>query len=368
MRRYTLLILTVLLSWAVISCAGAPPPAESPPPVEPAAPEQDPNLGPPDQGALNALESAKARAEAARTRALDFEGPGYAEPDWQAAESQYALAGEEEKTGSLGETKDSTDRYNTVADAFDHVFDLALPLSAQARENEVTAAWDGAIAAGIGEIYPERLQAAEDVVEQALTQYEAKDYYPAAASAFLAVELFNTLKTGAGAYQAREEIDTRGFIKYDPDNYALAEESGGLALTAYDALSAEDAKSAAEEALLRYNLVLAKGWESYASERRTLAATERQAALDLKANVAVKDDFDAAAGIYNQAETAFRAQRYSEAVDFYFQSEYMFAVICGTAAEKRRIAEDAIKRAEDRAAASEETARNAESFLGGGEG
>jgi hypothetical protein len=298
---------------------------------------------------------------------MDFDGPLYAEPDWQSAESLYTLAGEEEQTGTRGETRESTARYDAAADAFVQVFALALPLYAQARERDVLEAWDAALAAGIEGIYPDRLEAAERVVDQALAQYEDEDYYPAAASAGLAVNLFNALKTGAEAFQVREEIAAGDFVKYDPENYDLAEESGGRALDAYDAQAAEDAQSAASEALLRYNLVLSKGWESYAAERRALATAERQAALELKANVAVKTDFDLAAGIYSQGETAFRARRYPDAVEFYFQSEYMFAVVRGTAAEKRRIAEEAIKRAEDRTAASEETARNAEVILEGGE-
>jgi hypothetical protein len=384
MKKYISLILAALLSWAVLSCAGAPPPEESPPPApplqkaEPPAPKPvepvteepaavEPAPEPPDQGALSALEAAKARAETARTRAMDFDGPLYAEPDWQSAETRYAQAGEEEKAGTQGEARDSTARYDAAADAFDQVFKLALPRYAQTRENEVIEAREAALASGIGGIYPDRLEAAEQVVDQALAQYEAEDYYPAADSAFLAVHLFNALKTGAAAFQAREEIAAGDFVKYDPDNYDLAEENGIRALAAYDALAAEEAQSAAGEALLRYNLVLSRGWESYAAERRALAAAERQAALDLKANVAVKPEFDAAAGIYSQGETAFRSRRYPEAVDFYFQSEYMFAGVCGTAAEKRRIAEEAIKKAENRTTASEETARNAEAILEGDE-
>jgi HEPN domain-containing protein len=369
-NRYIFVVLAGIIALSALSCAGTPPPEEAPappPPPPPAAqPAGDPNLGPPDQAALDALAAAKARAEAARTRAIDFDGPVYAVPDWESAESQYLLAGQEEKTATLGEVKESAALYEAAAGAFDRVFELALPFYAQAREDEIVQARAGAVAAGIADIYPDRLLAADNTVDEAISRYEAKDYYPAASSAFLAVELFNALKTGAEAYAVREEIDDYDFVKYDPENYRLGDDSGGRALDAYDALAAEEALDAAGEALLRYNLVLRRGWETYAGERRALAGTERRAALDLKANVAVKADFDAAAGLYNQGETAFRAERYPEAVDFYFQSEYLFVVVGRTAAEKRRIAEEAIKTAEERTAASEETARNAEMILEGG--
>jgi hypothetical protein len=375
-KKYILLILTGLISLAILSCAGSPPPEETPVPAvpppaepappEPAPPEPDPDLGPPDQAALSALESAKDRAEAARTRAMDFDSPLYAVQDWESAESLYALAGEEESAGTLGETRESASRYNGAADAFDRAFNMALPFYAQAREDGVIKARDGAIAAGIAGISPERLQTADDTADTAWTQYEAGEYYPASASADLVVDMYNALRIAAGAYRVWEEINAHDFIKYDPGNYDLAEDSAVRAVDAYDALDAGEALSYAGEALERYNLVLAAGWETYAGERRVSASAERQSALDLKANVAVKTEYDAAAGIYNQAEAAFRSGQYPEAVEFYFKSEYMFAVVCGTAAEKRRAAEEAIEAAEDRAAASAETARSAEIILEGG--
>jgi hypothetical protein len=103
------------------------------------------------------------------------------------------------------------------------------------------------------------------------------------------------------------------------------------------------------------------------AERRLAADTERQKALGLKANVAVKPEFDAALAIYNQAESSVRAENYTEAVSLYGQSEAQFIVVGRTAEEKRREAEQVIREAEEKILESEENAKKAELILEGGE-
>jgi hypothetical protein len=366
----------LLLIMGGISCKSAPPPVEEPPaPVQPLSPEpsiQDPNLGPPDQAALDALAEAQSRAAEARKRASDFGGPQYAAEDWEAAETQYTAAGEQEKTDTLGDVKEAIARYEQAASAFDEVFDRSLPLYAKALEDDILQARAAALDAGIAAISPAHLQQADDTVDKALGLYEAEDYYPAADAAHLALDMFRLLKMGADTYNVWREIEDYGFGSYDPDNYDAANTAALAALNGYDSLGNDDTADIkdvllhAEEAQLGYNMVLGNGWKTYASERQVAAGAERQVALDIKANVAVRDDYGAAQGFYDNAGASFRAERYSEAAELYFRSEFLFASAAGTAAEKRRIAEDAIREAEEKKAASDETARKAEEILGGG--
>jgi hypothetical protein len=324
-------------------------------------------LEPPGQDALASLEAAKARAEAARTLASDFDGPLYAAQDWEAAESQYVLAGEQEKTATLGDVKESLTLYNNAADAFDGVFRQALPQYAQVREDTVVAARAAAIEAGIEEASPERLESADKRTAEALRLYEEeKDYYSAAAVVLQAIDMYGALKTGTEAYHTRLEIEARNFGRYDPDTYSRADTIGLKALDAYDSASVDDALLNAEEALILYETVLSTGWERYTGERRAAAGAERRAALDLKADVAVKGDFSTAQDLYNRAETLFRASGYAEASDLYSEAEVWFVAVREIAAEKRRLAEEAIKQAEEKAMASDETARSAETILEGG--
>jgi hypothetical protein len=225
---------------------------------------------------------------------------------------------------------------------------------------------------GIAVISPDHVVAADDTVDKALGFYEAKDYYPAAYAALKALDMYQILKIGTEAYKARQEIMDYGFGRYDPDNYAAAEDVAFAGLDAFDALAFDDTVDSkdvllqAEEARLGYNLVLDTGWRSYATERQVSAGAERQNALDFKANVAVRDEYEAAQRLYNQAASSYQAQRYVEAADQYFQVEFLFAAVAETAAQKRRFAEGAIQAAQNRAAASEETARSAEAILEGG--
>jgi hypothetical protein len=371
-------LLGILVLFGVISCKSTPPPAEPAAPapapaVEPVQqPAKDPDQEPPDRAALDLLEAAKARGEAARTRAFDFRGPDYFVQDWNSAESQYALAKEQEKTATVGDVRGSISRYDQAAAAYDRIFENALPLCVQALEEAIRQARSEAMDAGIADISPDHVLSADDTVDKALSLYEAKDYYPAAITALKALDMYQILKIGTEAYKARQEIMDYGFGRYDPDNYAAAEEVAFAGLDAYDALAFDDTVDVkdvllqAEEARLGYNLVLDTGWRSYATERQASAGAERQNALDLKANVAVRNDYEAAQRLYNQATNSYQAQRYVEAADLYFQVEFLFAAVAETAEQKRRLAEDAIRTAQDRAATSEETARSAEVILEGG--
>ncbi|MDR3146458.1 MAG: hypothetical protein LBU21_09280, partial [Treponema sp.] len=317
--------------------------------------------------ALASLEAAKARAEAARTLAQDFDGPLYAAQDWEAAESQYVLAGQQEKTATLGDVTESIALYNNAADAFDAVFQRAIPQYAQVREDMIAAARAAAIEAGAAEVSPDRLETADNRADEALRLFrEEKDYYAAAAVVLQAIDMYRILKTGAEAYHTRLEIEDWGFDRYDADTYARADAASLEAMNAYDSSAVDDALINAEQALLLYETVLSTGWERYTGERRAAAGAERQAALDLKADVAVKGDFSAAQELYNRAETLFRAASYAEASELYSGAEGRFTAVRGIAAEKRRLAEEAIRRAEEKALASDEAARNAETILEGG--
>jgi hypothetical protein len=322
------------------------------------------------KAALESLAAAKTRAEEARKRASDIGGSEYAAGDWEAAEAGYTGAGEQEKTDTLGDTKESAARYEQAAAAFDEAFKKALPKYAKALEDEILKERAAALEAGIAVLSPERLEAADDTVDKAVGLYEAQDYYAAADAGHSALDMFRLLKIGAETYTVWREIEDYGFRKYDPGDYDAATTAALAALDGYDALpgGGEDIKAVlrqAEEAQQGYNTVLETGWKAYSAERQAAAAAERQVALDLKANVAVKDEYNSAQGLYDRAGVSFRAERYPEAAELYFQSEFLFASAAGTAAEKRRIAEEAIQEAETKAAASDETARKAEAVLEG---
>jgi hypothetical protein len=348
--------LLIMICVVMASCKSTQPAPDSTVPATAPSPET------PDYASLDA---AVARAEASRKRAADFDAASYFPGDWESAEALYADAGRLPRTG-VEEVRQAAAGYNAAADAYDKVFRSSVPLYAQAREDEITAARDAALASGLADQFPQYLLKADRVVLGALEQYGKEDFYAARDSAAQALGLYQALKSGADAYLVRLAITDRNFAAYDPDNFDKADTAGLAAIGDYDAGNAEQARDGADEAKLHYDLVLKTGWTAFTAEKRASADAQRQNALDLKANIAVRDSFNAAVQIFNQAETSLKAEQYEESVSLYEQSEDLFLALGQNAVEKRRIAEDAIQAAEEKMKESDETAQKAELILEGG--
>jgi len=222
------------------------------------------------------------------------------------------------------------------------------------------------VKAGAERLLPAQLAAADKVADTAQNQFESGDYYTAIATAQEARTRYIILKTGLDALSVQQEIDRRDFAQYDASNYSLAEQKLQASQQAYDAGDVSTAQNNAEEALLRYRLVLNKGREMYASGRSKSALAERQAAQDLKANVAVKSDFERAQVVFTDAEHAFKAEKYDEAADLYAQAEALFAEVKTVAAEKRAKALETMQAAQQKITATEDAAKKADTVLEGG--
>ncbi|AEF84022.1 putative lipoprotein [Treponema primitia ZAS-2] len=374
----------IVVSILIVACGSTPPPQENePPPREPqqqqSAPPapsvpstpapRDPNLEPPNQEALDRLNTAVSRVETSRQQALDIESPYYRPDDWQAAEEGYDAAKNEARDTTLGELNQAVTLYEWVAEAYDYTARQSLPFFYRDLENEILQARDEAIKGGILDLSPDRLGAADKFVDQAIELYEvgepAENYYAAAESAFEALDRYRALSMGAGAFALREEIRRRGFAKYDLDNFELADQALDRGVAAYDGGDTDLAENSAEDALLRYNRVINTGWAGAVSELQNNAEAERQRALAAKANVAARKEFGAAEDLYNRALSAMRSKQFWEASEAYTQSVPLFVQSWRVAEDKRVIAETAIRNAELRVSLSEETARDAELVLQG---
>jgi hypothetical protein len=89
--------------------------------------------------------------------------------------------------------------------------------------------------------------------------------------------------------------------------------------------------------------------------------------LEVKANVALKTEFDDAEALFSRGNTAFKGNDLAGASLYYSQSTPLFTEVIKAAEAKREIAEEAIRIAEVRINQSDETAREAELVLQGGE-
>ncbi|QQO10675.1 hypothetical protein [Breznakiella homolactica] len=364
-RRYMFgLFSVILLAAAMVSCKSSGDVVEPEPVVE-APPEQTTQPTGVDQNLLNNMEAARAKAEAARQQSIDYEGDVYFPDDWNTAESQYTSAGGANRNDANAVTE-AIRQYNAAAAAFDDITAWALPLYAAALRDDVMAARRDALNAGAMEFSPDRFYLADEKGEAAYLKFDAADYYGAIDAGEEALVYYIALKTGSDAFVVREAIMDHNFVRYDRNNFDLAENSGMDALDEYDAGNIEVALDSAEEALFRYRLVWRTAWQAVAGEQRDAASAERKAALDIKANVAVRHEFELADSVFTQGAAAYNTEEFEEAAGLYSRSESMFAIVWEAANYKRQMAEDAIRAAEEKVAESDETAREAELILEGG--
>jgi hypothetical protein len=381
-KSFSGIVAGFLVSLAIISCGSTPPPEETPPPEPPVAqpqsvPARDPDLEPPDQAAMDELQEALAQMNTSRKQAQDIEAFDYFSSEWEAAEGRYEEAKANASESTLGDVKRTLALYGAATETYDNLARQCVPLFYEDLSGEILHARDVAIDAGIRDIDPDRLEAADQRIDRALEQYEAgnaaeansdtaENYYAAAASAFDALDRYRVLVLEARAQRLREEIQERGFGAYDPENYELAENSIDGAVAAYDDGDTSEALAQAEDALSRYTLVMDKGWLGYTGDMKLSAESERRNALNAKANVAVKRDFNDADGLYTRGNAAYNAQDYAASAEYFSQSIPLFSHAAKIAEQKRTMAEDAIQTAETRISQSEETAREAETLLQGG--
>lgn len=368
-----LILLGLLIPFILISCKTQP---EEVVPDSPAETEEvvveteevvveTENLdGPADEASIRAFEDARARAEAARTKAQMVDAASYFPEGWNSAEARY---GEADKAGSpatLGEARSRADEWGQIADTYDDLFERALPQFAADKEQQLLAAREAALEAGAGDILPDRFDATDELALSVRDKYNNGDYSGALEDGTAAYDRYVVLKTVADAYALKQEADTYDFITYDPDNYEAGADAGNRAIDLLDQGSLANAKTSAGEAVDRFNLVLENGWIAYTNERSVAAQSWRQAALEAKANVAVRSEYQNADKTYNEAHVALRAREFQEAADLFEKSGILFRQSRDAAIEKRVKADEAIRQAEQKVSESESKAQSAQDIIG----
>ena len=424
LNNFGLLLLGILIMVGAVSC-GSTPPAEEETPAPAAQTAPPPGV---DKTAVDDLDAAIARANAARKLVVDFNGPELLPADWQSANSLYSQAEQQRSNSTTESIRESAARYIRAAEAMEALAAATLVRNYEIKARELADARFEAVRARAEDVVPSALYGADDAAAEADRKFKAQDYYGARDSAVTAQLMYDLLKDGmdswairdevislggwalipdlieeadavgfdalneyeagkfdaardtAGrantmysllksgmlAYKVREEVFGMGFERYDAAHLAGADEALDYAAGDYTRKNFPAAREEVDQAMLFYGLALKTGWETYSEDMAARATRDRQIALDLKANVAVRDEFNTAQDLYNRAGAARREQRHSDAARLYSESASMFEVINEVAREKRRIAEEALIMANQRMSESDETARNAERILEGG--
>ena len=224
-----------------------------------------------------------------------------------------------------------------------------------------------AVRAGAEDHMPEHLAAVDELAASSLQKFERGDIEGSIRDGREGQERYLILQTLAEARTRQMEADEQDFFFNDPETYMDALESGVSAVDHYNEGRLAEAKTAADEALLGFDAVLRSGWAGAVEEKTSAAVEWRTAALEARADVAVRSDFAAAERTYDQAQTAQRAGQYTRAMELYDQSTALFKLAHDNALERREMAEEALHQAELKLAESEERAQYAEDLIGGGE-
>jgi len=321
--------------------------------------------GPTDDASLENIAQARAAAEESRSKAEYADGDDYFPDEWDLAEGRYSKAKDYEEPETKPESVAQLAEWKALKLVYDDIFNKSAPRFAVEQQKMLAAARAEAVAAGADELVPDRLAQADDFAGKSGEKLEKLDFPGAVMDGKEALDRYNVLVAIAKAHNQQVEADNNQFFSIDPDNYMLAAEAGNKAVDLYDEAKFTEAQEAVDEALGRFTQVVKNGWVSRVEEKASVANEWRTASQEVKANVAVKPEFDAAERVYNNAHVALRAEEYPVAAELFEQSQGLFAKAHDNAVVKRDRAEEALREAERKLAASEEKAQTAAEFLGG---
>jgi hypothetical protein len=360
----TLLLLVSIIVLAA-SCATKP----KTPPVEPTAPTVEAPVTPPPTEptapavSQDELDQLLAKAQELKKKAFDLKLFEVLSDDYKSAEALYAKglksyddkdapAAKEGLGAAIAAYEDLIAR-GVVAIAAARQKDAedmkatALKVQADSTQEARFAAGDEAFQAGEALVQDSKAEAAIPVFE------DARLYYELAWKRAVATEL-------------RQGIDDKDFAKWDSGNFQLADnkysaEEGFWA--SGDPATRAGGVDALDEAILRFNLVVQKGREMSVSTAKGKTDEARQRSMDIKANVAVKDQFDAAQELYAQGSSELAAKEYESAADSFDRSASGFEEAYQAAAEKRAAAQEAMNAADEATAESQRKAEEADPLL-----
>jgi hypothetical protein len=160
----------------------------------------------------------------------------------------------------------------------------------------------------------------------------------------------------------QQRVDALGLGTYAPDDYAAANKDLQAGQDSYGKDNAASKKSL-QSAITEYNAVLTKGGPLYLAKVQQDAEASKKAADDLKASVAVKDDYAAANGVYKKALQEKDSNDIENASRDFSQSRDDFDAVTRTARQKKDAALQAMQDAQQDKTASEKKAGDAQKAL-----
>lgn len=166
----------------------------------------------------------------------------------------------------------------------------------------------------------------------------------------------------AQAKSLQQRVDALGLGTYDPEDYAAANKDFQAGQDSYGKDNAASKKSL-QAAISEYNAVISKGGPLYLAKLQEQTEASKKAADDLKASVAVKDDYATANGLYKKALQEKDAGDIENASGDFSQARDDFDAVTKVAQQKKDAAVQALQSAQQDKSASEQKAADAQKAL-----
>jgi hypothetical protein len=239
------------------------------------------------------------------------DGQTYFPAEWKNAETKN-MSAKNAKKNTAEEITAAAALYVQAADVYDDIAQKSGPRFAKDKEDNQ--------------------KALNAVIARA--EKSRKDAADAKGQANFSAEWKNAETKNTAAKNAKR--GTPAEMKNAASLYAAAADAYDDIVRKTNARAAENSRKAEEET------------QKTAQEAKTRAEKERQAALDIKANVAVSAYFNAADKIFQQAAKDFSGKSYGPAAENYGKSADQFAAAANAAGGKRSLPDDIIEKAKQR--------------------
>jgi hypothetical protein len=164
------------------------------------------------------------------------------------------------------------------------------------------------------------------------------------------------------ARSLQQKVDQFKLGTYDQADYQAAGSDLQAGEDAYGKDNAASKKSFLAS-IDEYNAVLTKGGPLFLADAQKATDASRKAADDLKASVAVKDDYATADAVYQRALSEKNAGDIANASKDFTDAQTQFDAVARTAQQKKDAATAAIKAAQQDQTASQQKANDAQKAL-----
>jgi hypothetical protein len=160
----------------------------------------------------------------------------------------------------------------------------------------------------------------------------------------------------------QKRIDDYGLSTYDADDYAAGTKALAAGQDTYGKDNAS-AKQSLQAAITAFNAVLTRGVPLVLADAQAKTDASKKAADDLKASVAVKDDYAAAAATYQKALQEKDAGDLENASKDFADAKSAFDAVAVTAGQKKDAATQALAAAQQGVTDSQQKAAEAEQTI-----